>query len=60
MAPRGAADVPVVCALLHDIGDTLGSMNHANRPALSLELFEPMVRHVFGQPKNSICLAAME
>jgi len=126
-AEAGEDDEYVVCALLHDIGDTLGSLNHADvgaailqpfvsednhwmvkhhaifqgynffhhigldrnmrerfhdsphcertlrfidryddpafdakRPALSLDLFEPMVRRVFGQPKNSIYLAAME
>lgn len=126
-AEAGEDEEYVVCALLHDIGDTLGSMNHADvgaailqpfvseanhwmikhhaifqgynffhhigldrdmrerfrdsphyertlrfieryddpafdasRPALSLDRFEPMVRRVFSQPKNSIYLAAME
>ncbi len=120
-AEAGEDDEYVVCALLHDIGDTLGSANHADvaaailqpfvseenhwmikhhaifqgynffhfiggdrnmrdqfrdsdhfkrtarfiakyddpsfdpaMPELSLSLFEPMVRSVFSQPKNSI------
>ena len=41
---------PVVCALLHDIGDTLGSYNHADVAAVLLEPFvsaenEWMVKH---------------
>jgi predicted HD phosphohydrolase len=120
-AEAGEDDEYVVCALLHDIGDTLGSANHADvaaailqpfvseenhwmikhhaifqgynffhfigadrnmrdefrgsenfkrtarfiakyddpsfdpsMPKMSLSLFEPMVRSVFAQPKNSM------
>lgn len=125
-ADAGEDDEYVVCALLHDIGDTLGSTNHADvgaailqpfisernhwmiknhavvqgynffhylgmdrnmrdkisehehydytvrfvdnyddpafdssKPKLSLDLFEPMVRKVFAQPKHSIYKSAL-
>ncbi len=126
-AEAGEDEEYVVCALLHDIGDTLGSLNHADvgaailqpfvseenhwmikhhaifqgynffhhlgmdrnmrdrfrdspnyertahfierydnpafdddAPELSLSLFEPMVRRVFSQPKNSLYMSVME
>jgi len=125
-AEAGEDEEYIVCALLHDIGDTLGSTNHpdvaaailepfvsdenhwmikhhgifqgynffhylgmdrnmrdqfkdnenyqrtarfvatydnpafdASAPALSLDLFEPMVRNVFAQPKKSLYKDAM-
>jgi predicted HD phosphohydrolase len=126
-AEDGRDEEYVVCALLHDIGDTLGSTNHADvgaailkpfvteenhwmvkhhgifqgynffhfigmdrnmrdqfksssnydrteefiakydnpafdfdKPKLSLETFEPMVRRVFAKPKNSPYQAALK
>ncbi|NIV18133.1 MAG: HD domain-containing protein [Woeseiaceae bacterium] len=126
-AEAGEDDEYVVCALLHDLGDTLGSTNHADvaaailqpfvseenhwmvkhhaifqgynffhyigldrnmrdqlrssphyerteafvekydnpafdagKPELSLEVFAPLVRKVFADPKNSMYRAAME
>jgi len=126
-AEAGEDEEYIVCALLHDIGDTLGSTNHpdvaaailepfvsdenhwmvkhhgifqgynffhylgmdrnmrdqfaenenyqrtarfvalyddpafdASAAKLSLELFEPMVRNVFAQPKKSLYKAAMD
>jgi len=126
-AEAGEDDEYVVCALLHDIGDTLGSYNHADvaaailqpfvseanhwmikhhaifqgynffhhlgmdrnlrdkykdsrhydrtarfiarydspafdssKPALSLDLFAPLVRKVMAAPRNSLYKAALE
>ena len=126
-AEDGKDEEYVVCALLHDIGDTLGSTNHADvaasilqpfvseenhwmvkhhgifqgynffhfigmdrnmrdqfksspnyertaefiekydnpafdhdKPKLSLDLFEPMVKRVFARPKDSLYQSAME
>ena len=126
-AEDGRDNEYVVCALLHDVGDTLGSLNHADvaavilepfvsaenhwmikhhaifqgynffhhigldrnlkykfrssrhyerteefvarydnpafdasKPTLSLELFAPMVREVFSQPKQGIYQALMD
>ena len=126
-AEAGEDDEYVVCALLHDIGDTLGSYNHADvgavilqpfvseanhwmvkhhgifqgynffhhlgmdrdmrdqfkdsghydhtarfienydnlafdssKPALSLDLFAPMVRKVLAEPRQSLYKAALE
>ena len=126
-AEAGEDDEYVVCALLHDIGDTLGSYNHADvaaailepfvsdanhwmikhhaifqgynffhylgmdrnmrdrfrespyferterfvaryddpafdasHPKLSIDLFEPMVRKVFAEPRKSLYKAAMD
>jgi predicted HD phosphohydrolase len=126
-AEDGRDDEYVVCALLHDIGDTLGSYNHADvaaailqpfvseanhwmvkhhaifqgynffhhlgmdrdmrdrfkdsefydytaefiakydnpafddsKPALSLDLFAPMVRKVMGEPRNSLYKDALD
>lgn len=126
-AEAGEDDEYVVCALLHDLGDTLGSTNHADvaaaivhpfvseenhwmvkhhaifqgynffhylgmdrdmrdqfrqsphyertlefvaryddpafdheRSPLSLELFEPMVRSVFSQPKRSLYMRVVD
>jgi predicted HD phosphohydrolase len=50
----------VVCALLHDIGDTLGSFNPPDIAAAILKPFvseeKPMLRRVMAQPRNSIYL----
>jgi predicted HD phosphohydrolase len=41
----GKDDEYVVCALLHDIGDTLGSYNHADVAAVMLEPFVSDANH---------------
>ncbi|WP_286220523.1 HD domain-containing protein [Marinobacter apostichopi] len=41
----GKDDEYVVCALLHDIGDTLGSYNHADVAAVLLEPFVSEANH---------------
>jgi len=41
----GRDDEYVVCALLHDIGDTLGSYNHADVAAVLLEPFVSEANH---------------
>jgi predicted HD phosphohydrolase len=41
----GKDDEYVVCALLHDIGDTLGSYNHADVAAVMLEPFVTEANH---------------
>ncbi|WP_105104120.1 HD domain-containing protein [Microbulbifer pacificus] len=46
LAYRGGKDEEyVVCALLHDIGDTLGSYNHADVAAVLLEPFVSDANH---------------
>lgn len=46
LAHRGAEDEEyVVCALLHDIGDTLGSLNHADIAAAILQPFVSDANH---------------
>jgi len=44
-AGDGRDDEYVVCALLHDIGDTLGSLNHADVAAVILEPFVSEANH---------------
>jgi predicted HD phosphohydrolase len=44
-AEDGRDDEYVVCALLHDIGDTLGSLNHADVAATILEPFVSQANH---------------
>ncbi len=44
-AEDGRDDEYVVCALLHDIGDTLGSLNHADVAAVILEPFVSEANH---------------
>lgn len=44
-AEDGRDDEYVVCALLHDIGDTLGSLNHADIAATILEPFVSEANH---------------
>lgn len=44
-ADAGEDDEFVVCALLHDIGDTLGSYNHADVAAAILEPFVSEANH---------------
>ncbi len=44
-AEDGRDDEYVVCALLHDIGDTLGSLNHADVGATILEPFISEANH---------------
>ena len=44
-AEDGRDDEYVVCALLHDIGDTLGSLNHADVAATILEPFVSEANH---------------
>ena len=44
-AEAGEDDEYVVCALLHDIGDTLGSANHADVSATILEPFVSEANH---------------
>lgn len=44
-AEDGRDDEYVVCALLHDIGDTLGSLNHADVAAAILEPFVSEANH---------------
>ena len=44
-AEAGEDDEYVVCALLHDIGDTLGSANHADVSAVILEPFVSEENH---------------
>lgn len=46
LAHRGGEDDEyVVCALLHDIGDTLGSLNHADVAAVIVEPFVSEANH---------------
>ncbi len=44
-AEDGRDDEYVVCTLLHDIGDTLGSLNHADVAAVILEPFVSDANH---------------
>ncbi|NNF15864.1 MAG: HD domain-containing protein [Gammaproteobacteria bacterium] len=44
-AEAGEDDEYVVCALLHDIGDTLGSLNHADVAAVILQPFVTEENH---------------
>ena len=44
-AEAGEDDEYIVCALLHDIGDTLGSANHADVSAVILEPFVSEENH---------------
>lgn len=44
-AADGRDDEYVVCALLHDIGDSLGSLNHADVAAVILEPFVSEANH---------------
>ena len=44
-ADAGESDEYVVCALLHDIGDTLGSYNHADVAAAMLQPFISEANH---------------
>jgi len=68
-AEAGEDDEYVVCALLHDIGDTLGSANHPDVAASILQPFvseanhwmvKPMVRKVFSEVKHSVYKEAMQ
>jgi len=67
----GRDDAYVVCALLHDIGDTLGTFNHPDiaaailKPSVSddtlpMSEFEPILRPVMAQPIDSIYKPALE
>ena len=44
-AENGRDDEYIVCALLHDIGDSLGSLNHADVAATILEPFVSEANH---------------
>ena len=58
LAHKGGEDEEyVVCALLHDIGDTLGSFNHPDIAAAILQPFVSEAKHWMAQPKRSLCKA---